>query len=309
MNANRTPWLRACATSFALAIGLLAPGVLRAEIGVVTEPGTSVPLVVYILDGSTEDPSPINPVWRKFTPNDLVHFTLNAAGEANGDGTPSLLSDANTGLVVAAWAKKTGGGFDIVVSRFADGAWTAPQVVAGSTADELDPRLALGADGSIHMVYWVNGLTPQVFHVVAPADLSSWSTPLRVSQIDEPSCRPAGGFHDGILRVAYEVHNFGNGNTPRQVVLARFENGAFTPEVVAMTSNMGDVRPEVHSHAGHLWVDWVDDENSAGEGELAWTRLNTLGQWETIRYEPFDNFEQRQHLVRGGARMHAITAP
>jgi hypothetical protein len=108
------------------------------------------------------------------------------------------------------------------------------------------------------------------------------------------------------LRVAYEVHNFGSGNTPRQVVLARFEGGAFTPEVVAMTNNLADVRPQVHSHGGHLWVDWVDHETTGGSGELAWTRLSSQGQWEAIQFEPFANREQRDYRVRGGARMKAI---
>jgi len=156
------------------------------------------------------------------------------------------------------------------------------------------------------MFYWVDGTTPQVFHTVAPPDLSSWSAPVLVSQPGVAACRPAGAFYNGVLRVAYEVHNFGSGNTPRQVVLARCEAGAFTTEVVAMTNNLGEVRPQVHSHAGHLWVDWVDTETTGSSGELAWTRQNAQGQWEAIRYEPFANREQRDYLVRGGARLKAI---
>jgi hypothetical protein len=89
-------------------------------------------------------------------------------------------------------------------------------------------------------------------------------------------------------------------------VLARFENGAFTPEVVAVTNNLGNVRPQAHSHAGRLWVDWVDHETSGGSGEIAWTRQNAQGQWEAIRYEPFANRLEREYLTRGGVRMKAI---
>jgi len=306
MNANRTPGLRACVSSFALALGLLASGIVRAEVGVATRPGAAEPLVAYELNGSTEDPSPINPVWRKLGPTDLNRVALNPIGETNGDGMPSLLMDAGAGLVVAAWSRNSASGFDVVVSRFVAGAWTAAQTVAGSPANDLDPQLVLDPDGSVHMFYWVDGATPQVLHVVAPPDLSSWSTAVPVSQPGESACRPAGAFANGVLRVAYEVHNFGNGNTPRQVVLARFENGAFTPEVVAMTNNLGDVRPQVHSHAGRLWVDWVDHETTGGSGEIAWTRQNAQGQWEAIRYESFANREQRDYLTRGGARMKAI---
>lgn len=306
MNANRTPGLRACISCFVLAIGLLAPGIVRAEVGVATEPGLAAALVVYALDGSTEDPTPINTVWRKFGPIDVDRVALNPIGEANGDGMPSLLMDAATGLVVAAWSRNSANGFDVVVSRFVSGAWTAEQVVAGSSADELDPQLVLDPDGSVHMFYWVDGVTPQVLHVVAPPDLSSWSTAVPVSQSGESACRAAGAFHNGVLRVAYELHNLGAGSLPRQVVLARFENGAFTPEVVAVTNNLGNVRPQAHSHAGRLWVDWVDHETSGGSGEIAWTRQNAQGQWEAIRYEPFANRVEREYLTRGGVRMKAI---
>jgi len=309
MNANRSCGLKAGVVCFAFATGLLAPGILRAEVGVVIHPGGTLPLTSYVLNGLTEDPGPINPVWRKLGTDDGARISLNVAGEANGDGMPSLVSNPATGLVVAAWARNSANGFDVVVSRFASGAWTAPQVVAGSTASELDPQLVLDPNGSVHLFYWVDGVLPQVFHVEAPADLSSWSTPLRVSDSSEPSCRPAGAFFSGILRVAYEVHNFGVGHTPREIVLARFDNGAFTPEVVAITNNLGALYPAVHAHAGKLWVDWIDAEDTSGAGELAWIRLDAQGQWEPIQYEPFANYEQREHLVRGGARMHAITTP
>jgi len=238
---------------------------------------------------------------------DVSRTTLNTAGEVNGDGNPSLVNDPSSGLVVAAWARNSASGFDVVVSHFANGAWTAPEVVAGGSANELDPQLVLAPDGSVHMFYWVDGSVPQVFHVTAAASLASWSTPLRVSDPDDPSCRAAGGFHNGVLRVAYEVHTFGSGNTPKEVVLARLENGAFTPEIVAITNNLGTVHPQVHSHAGRFWVDWVDTEDSGGGGELAWTRLDAQGQWESIRYEPFGDVGQREYHVRGGARMKAIT--
>ena len=245
-------------------------------------------------------------MWRKLTAPNAYRLELNPQGETNGDGMPSVVTDVNTGLVAASWSRNSVNGFDIVASRFVAGAWTLPQVVAASSANELDPRLMVDPGGSVHMLYWVDGATPQVFHRVAPSDLSSWSAPVLVSQPGVASCRPVSAFYNGDLRVAYEVHNFGNGNTPRQVVLARFEDGAFVPEVVAMTNNLGEVRPQVHSHAGRLWVDWIDTETTGGSGELAWTRLDAQGSWQPIQFEPFTNREQRDYLVRGGARLKAL---
>jgi hypothetical protein len=308
MNATRTPEWRVVSI-FVLTAGILAPGLLRAEVGVAIPTGSTAPVVPYILNDISEDPTPVSQVWRKFGSIDLLRPVLNANGDDNGDGPPSLVSDAGSGLVVAAWARNSANGFDVVVSRFANGAWTAPAVVVGSTENEFDPMLVLDPNGSIHMFYWVDSATPKVFHVVAPADLSSWSAPQQVSQFGPPACRPAGAFHDGVLRVAYEVHNLGTGHAPRQVVLARLDNGVFTPEVIADTNNLGSIFPQVHSQSGHFWVDWVDAEDGTGGGELAWVRLNAQGQWEAIRYEPFANDEQRENLVRGGARMKAIELP
>jgi hypothetical protein len=90
------------------------------------------------------------------------------------------------------------------------------------------------------------------------------------------------------------------------VVLGRLENGSFITEIVAVTNNMGDVLPQVHSHSGRLWVDWIDFEATDGSGELGWTRLNAQGQWETIRFETFANYTEREYRTRGGARMKAI---
>jgi len=306
MNANRAPGLRAGISSFALVLVLLSPGIVLAEVGVAKELGASDPSVVYVLDGSTEDPTPINPVWRKLGPIRETQFALNPEGEVNGDGSPSLIANATASQVVAAWSRNSASGFDIVVSRFVGGAWTAPQVVAGLSANELDPQLVLDPSGTVHMFYWVDGLTPEVFHTAAPPDLSSWSTPEPVSQLGQSSCRPAGAFYDGVLRVAYEVHNFGNGNTPKQVVLARAESGGFTPEVVAMTNNLGNVRPQVHSHGGHLWVDWVDTETTEGSGEIAWTRMIVQGQWEAIDYEAYADRAEREYRTRGTVRLRAI---
>lgn len=305
MNTNGTG--RSRLLWLALATALLVPGFVHAEVGVVVPVGSGSPGVVYIMNGLTEDPTPINPVWRKLgTVVDVNRLTLNVIGETNGDGAPSLLSDAGSGLVVAAWSRNSASGFDVVVSRFTNGAWTAEQVVASSPANELDPQIVLDPNGSVHLFYWVDGAMPQVFHVVAPSDLSSWSAPILVSQPGEIARHPAAAFHNGVLHVAYELDNFGNGNTPREVVLSHLENGTFITEVVAMTDNMGEVQPQVHSHGGHLWVDWVDAETTGGSGELAWTRLNSTGQWEAIHYEPFFDSVERNYRTRGGARLKAI---
>jgi hypothetical protein len=307
MNANRSLGHRVLLV--ALAASSLASSTVVAEVGASRLSGAAGVPVLYQLDGGEgEDPGPINGYWKKLNqlPPPIPTVALNPEGADNGDGPPSLLVDPSSGLVAVAWARNSAAGFDVVVSRFVNDAWTPPQVVAGSTASELDPRLVLDPNGSIHMFYWVDGATPQVVHVTAPADLSSWSAPALVSDPNMASCRPAGAFYNGVLRVAYEVHNFGNGNTPRQVVLARSDNGVFTTEVVAMTNNTGSVFPQVHSQGSRIWVDWVDTEATDGSGEVAWTRQNAQGIWEEIRYAAFADRISRDYLARGTVKLQAI---
>jgi hypothetical protein len=202
---------------------------------------------------------------------------------------------------MVAWASHKAAGYDVVLSVFQNGAWSDPQTLAGGPADELDPFLFLGPDNSVHIVYWVNGTPRQVMHRQAPPDLSSWSDPERVSQPNEEACRPAGVFYNGVLRVAYEVHNFGFGNTPREVVLARREETGFVPEIVAITNYAGEVQPQPHVHAGKFWLDWMDADN-----EAAWVRLDSNGRWEPTRYEPFNGALEREFLVRRGIQLKAI---
>lgn len=286
---------------------LAAVGLSRAEVGAsLTWEGNAAKIVGYHMQAIGDDPDPVPPtIWRLYAGGQAGRYALNPGGEANGDGAPSMLSDPSSGLLAAAWARNSASGFDIVTSRFENGAWTAPAVVVDVAANALDPQLVLDASGIVHLLYWVDGPATQVLHVQAFTDFSSWSPPVLVSQPGQTACRPAGTIFQGVLRVAYEVHDFGYGNSPRQVVLARYDAGAFVPEIVAITNNLGDVRPEVHAHAGHLWVDWIDVE-TAGSGEVAWTRIDGQGHWESLHYEPFANGEQRDYLVRGGVRMKAI---
>jgi hypothetical protein len=226
---------------------------------------------------------------------------LNPGGDANGDGRPSMLLSPVSGPIVA-WARNSASGFDVVVSRFSGGAWTEPMVVAGTADDELDPWLALDpSNGTVHLVFWTDGPTPTVLHRQAPADLSSWSAPLQVSDGVDPSYRPASAFHAGTLRVTYEVHRFGPGQTPREIVLAERVGDTFYPQVLAVSNHGGELWPQVHTHAGKLWLDWIDSAD-----EMAWIRLLPLGGWSPAQYEVFLNPVQLELFVRGKIRTSAI---
>jgi hypothetical protein len=283
------------------ATGMLAALVgmpASAEVGAYVNDNGS-PLI-YELESIVDDPEPVGITWIRYYPDSPQRLVLNDQGFANGDGPPSLIMRST--LPVAAWAQNSPGGYDVVVSRFTGGSWTVPQTVADSSADELDPILVLDkSDGSIHLLYWVLDGTPRVMHRQAPADLSSWSAPVQVSQPGEIACRPSGAIHEGILQVVYEVHSFSYGSAPRQVVLAAQDGQTFSSEVLVTTQYDGDNWPQVHSTRDKLWVDWIDTECDMG-----WMRRQPGGGWEPVQTEFFETPEERDYRVRQQVRILAL---
>ncbi len=266
---------------------------LRAEVGVVADPSSpglaGAVLVTQIVDGPDITP------WVQLSSSPAA-VPLNVQGEANGDGPPTILGTP-PGLCMVAWARSSPGGYDVVFSRYANRTWSPPQALASTSMDELDPFLVQGPDGTVHLFYWEAGTIPRVLHRQAPPDLSSWSAPVQVSPAGVAACRPAAAFHAGVLNVAYEIHDYGYGQVPRQVVLAHEEEGTFVQEVVAITYNVGPASPQVHTRSGKVWVDWID-----GAGQMAWTRKESQGGWTPIQLESFGSILERDFFVRGTIR-------
>jgi hypothetical protein len=206
-------------------------------------------------------------------------------------------------MVMVAWARNSAEGYDVVISTFDEDAWSDVDVLAGdNTVDELDPHLSIDpADGTVHLYYWIDEATPRVMHRQAPADLSSWSDPEQVSQTGQASCRPYGVVQDGVRYVAYELHDYGYANTPRQVVLASDEGQGYQEEVVAITHQEDQVRPQVHAVSGSLWVDWIDSDN-----EMAFSVKDSGSGWSPLQYETFDSAEDRDFHARNRIRMQVI---
>jgi hypothetical protein len=275
-------------------VGLaISPG--RAEVGVSQRPGLDVERAVSIVQRIVDDPEPVGISWARVTPVDVAsRFVLNEQGLQNGDGRPSVLVAA-AGVPLVAWARNSAAGYDVVCSRFDGNGWTVPEVLAATPADDLDPVLLTDpADGSIHLLYWIHDSAPRVMHRQLAADLSAWTPPVQVSEPGEVATRPSGVFHNGLLRVSYEIHDQGFGAAPRRIALATRVGSEFYSQTVAVTLHAGPNWPEVHSALGRMWVDWVD----AG-GEMAWIRQPAPGQWEAVDLVPFANNEERDYHVRG----------
>lgn len=282
---------------------LLSIASVPAEVGsAIPDGGTSGMADLYILSHILEDPDPVHRIWQRYNPDSPNRVVLNPDGETNGDGWPSFLVTQAPRIPLVAWARNSAQGYDVVLSRFESGAWTTPEVLAGSLEDELDPALVLDPDtGDVHLFYWVDGSTPKVMHRQADPGLTTWSVAAQVSDPADAACRPAGVFHDGVLRVVYEVHDYGFNQTPRQVVMARWSGTAWIPEVMAISTYDDRLDPQVHSHGGKLWVDWIDSVD-----EAAWTRWNPSTGWDPVQYEPFTGLMEREFHVRGAIQMLAV---
>ncbi len=285
---------------------VLASPSLWAEVGAVIPDAGSDPTIadINILLHIIDSPDPVTGnIWVRYNADSSTRFILNDAGYLNNDGRPAILAAGSPRRQLAAWSRNSAQGYDVVLSRFEAGGWTTPEPLADDpNLDEMDPALVMDpATGNVHLFYWENGATPRVMHRWTDPSLSSWSVPEQVSAAGEAACRPGAAFHNGILRVAYELHDYGYGQTPRQVVVARQDGSSWTPEVVAISQQPGELRPELHSHNGVLWIDWIDSDFDA-----AWTRMDAQGVWEPIQYEPYADLEEREFHVRGAIRSKAI---
>ena len=208
-------------------------------------------------------------------------------------GSPADPSSAGF-VPLVAWSRRSASGHDVVISRFENEVFGRPLVVADSSADERDPRLAQDPrDGTVHLVYWIDGDTPVVVHRTAPADLSAWSEPERVSAPGERAARPSGAIHDGTVRVAYESLSPAGVAGPSLIVLATQAGSAFTREPVASTSSVLPAWPRLHGAGARTWIDWIDDA-----GTLAWRALSADAAFEPIGTEPIDTPYDRE-LARG----------
>lgn len=289
---------------------LLLTGAVRAEVGaLVTDTKNAAAARPYIL-GIIDESDPVGAVWTPYHNSSARYTVLNPTGWLNEDGPPSILWHPDTKTAIVAWAQKNPDGYDVVVSQHQSTGWTTPQKIAASIPYELDPYLFLDRDGRVHVVYWVEDEgTMWVEHCHAPADLSQWSDPQRVSAQGERASRPAGVYHGDLLFVAYEVETFA-ALGGKDVVLAQWVDGAFHYEVLATPPSNGPLWARPHSEAGRLWVDWIDTTfGSPPTGELAWLRQTQTGRWETTQYEPFTGSEERDYHVRPRARFKALTQP
>ena len=286
-----------------LALACLAVPGVRAEVGCVHVSSSDPDGYVF---SSQEDPNPVPSLWLPVSQTGSeVRVVLNPDGATRGDGEPRMIDHPLTGEPIVVWSRNANPGFDVVISRFVGGSWSEPAVIAGSSEAELDPAIAVDpTDGWVHVVYWVLPTPPaihrRVVHIQAPADLSSWSAPVDISEPGEFGARPSAVFHEGQLHVVYESAT-GDG-PPYYVLLATRTVVTWNDPILLGTSQFGGpLWPEIHSQGGSLWAEWIDAFDS-----MAWTERPPGQPWTAPRTEGYTTYSDRDFFARGRVRGKAL---
>ena len=220
------------------------------------------PLVNTIIMGSVvDDPDPIG-IWLQYRDHPPSQV-LNASGHARGDGRPDIRFKTNT-YPVAVWAYNAGTDHDIAFSEWDGNVWAPTEFLTVGTDDELDPRVAVEDDGTVHVVWWTTGGTHKVYLATRPAGSAVWDAPVLVTGAGEEGRRPAVAVDAGGLRVAYERGSALPGMAQDIVVATRQPGGSFTFEVVGSTIRTDRLDVMIHQLQDHLWLDWKHEADEFG---------------------------------------------
>ena len=258
-----------------------------------------------IFGSITDDPGPFKQfVWPVTVTNQFyIPQEDKAEGDSEGEAPPPVVQfNPISGYPIATWAAGPASddighddrGADVLFTHFRVGGWSEPVLLAEGG---VDPSLAIDpVSGRVHLVFWTPDDGGAVWHRHAPADLSAWSDPVRVSGRREAATRPALLLQDGKLLIAYERHLLGLGSTPREIVLAERDGADFVRISLALTSHEGRNWVRLDSDGSKLLVRWVNAEHQAG-----WILRGDDGVWGTVQFVPL-GLSARSKGSRGDVR-------
>jgi len=169
-------------------------------------------------------------VWAPTMRSRRLH-TLNPFGDRRGDLWPAVVESSQVPhhpWVV--WSRFNGADYDLVWSRWADGAWTSEQWIVGhgpTRGDDLDPDLRFSDDGLPYVVWWrdENGIGRVYFSAFLAG---RWAPPVAVSPSGKDGRHPVirTATADGIVQIDYQFE----GETVSQA-LALVGPGTITDDI------------------------------------------------------------------------------
>lgn len=254
--------------STAVLLAVLATGSTRAEVSIQPDEGLCPSFLVMAV---IEDADPIgSAVWQPF---DLDFSSIvNPSGDIRGDGSPDMAFEKRHCGAVLVWSYVSEGSTDLMLMEVADPENPVTRMLTSGPEDDLDPRLFLEDDDTMHVVWWRPGTHSDVFLVTRPATTYRWSSPVPVNARTESARRPSVAVQAGVLRVAYERDAPSGGG--QEVVVATLQpDDTLVRAVVGSTARTARLDPILHAEGSHLWVDWKEDGAMAYAvfGETGWS--------------------------------------
>jgi hypothetical protein len=253
--------------------------------------------------GEDADPIPRTDIrWepvRSVSSNEI----LNSSGDVRTDGPPDVVYHESTYRPFVVWAYDNGPDHDIAFSQWTDSGWSTEQFLTFDAEDELDPRLFVGPDDEIHVVWWVDGPDPRVMWTSRATNLAAWEVPTRVSPSGETVRRPTVSVHQGVIRVAYERLPNVDPTGGRELVVRRLDaDRGFIDEHVFSVPRADRLDAVLHVQSGRAWMDWKNSDTRFASAELvnsSWT-APTLHGWSDpswVGVESMRKFIRRNLLV------------
>ncbi|RMG48790.1 MAG: hypothetical protein D6718_01030 [Acidobacteria bacterium] len=255
----------------AVAAGLLPAGRALAEVAV-DRPGADGQAFV-LLSGGGDNPTPW-PTWGRVRLHADPRLLLNPDGDAVGDGPPGVALAPQNAAPHAVWSRSDGADREIVLSWWDGTAWTPPERVTDDTLDDLRPRIALGPDGTRHVVWHRDEWGEQRVWYRQPPALSGTvgTEPEPVTEAPDTG-RLADVAVDGMgwVWVAYQKDPATAPGAAEGIFVARRESPFVWTRQRLGPTGLDPALPDldrgvrIHASRGRLWVDWVD-----GDGVFAY---------------------------------------
>jgi hypothetical protein len=255
----------------ALMIALLSCFVAhaRAEISAVPKTDGRADTMVMGDVGITDGVDPIPQIWQDYRslPQDWI---LNPAGVTRGDGRPDVFIRRNSGWPVVVWAFNRQTHYDIAISFWQGNAWGPIEFLTDTPENEVDPRVFVEDDGTVHVVWWVDGPDSRVELKSRYNDTELWQTPQQVTTLNEPGRRPSVAVFDDSVWVAYERNATESPFNVNEVAVRSLIGGdTFALEYVADTEWQAAVDPILHVRNRTFWMDWRYSETQFAYANLS----------------------------------------
>ncbi len=279
------------ALAFILIIG--GSGTAQAEVSVdlVTN---GRPQTLMMRDDITDGIDPIPQLWQAYRSVSNQRI-LNPSGTIRPDDEPDVAYHPTTGNPIVAWAYNNGTERDIALAYWTGTSWSAVEFLTASAEDEVDPKVFVERNGTIHVVWWVDSNDPQVRLMTRHHDADFWEAPIQVSPVGQAGRHPSVAVFQDVLWILLE-RDLSVGETAPQPELALFRRDATATEFVEHDSYsplVDQPSPRLEVLNGHLWASWrqsATDFAYASFSDPGWSAVELLGWtddswlgWENAR--------------------------